>query len=59
MLRIKRHVALNPAATAASSGREAATMVLITSDGRSVNLAQERLVTTMMPESMLRRWQGH
>ena len=53
MLRSERHVALNPADTAASSGRAAATMVPITSGGKSVNLARELLVTTMMLESML------
>ena len=50
MLRSERHVALNTAETAASSGLAAATMVLITSDGKSVNLARELLVTTMMLE---------
>ena len=53
MLRSDRHVVLNTAETAASSGRAAATMVLITSGGKSVNLARELLVTTMMLEAML------
>ena len=53
MLRSERHVALNPADTAASSGRAAATMVLITSGGKSVNLTWELLVTTMMLLLML------
>lgn len=59
VLRSRRHVALNPRATAASSGCEAATMVLITSDGRSINLARKLLVTTMLLELMLSRWQVH
>ena len=59
MLRSERHVALNPADTAASSGRAAATMALITSGGRSVNLARELLVTTMMLDSRCLCRQGH
>ena len=50
MLRSERHVALNPAEGAASSGHAAATILLITSGGKSVSLARELLVTTMMPE---------
>jgi hypothetical protein len=59
MLRSERHVALNPADTAASSGRAAATMVLITSGGKSVNLARELLVTTMMLEPTLSSRQSY
>jgi hypothetical protein len=59
MLRSERHVALNPADTAASSGRAAATMMLITSGGRSVNLARELLVTIMMLDSKFLCRQGH
>lgn len=50
MLCSERHVPLNTADTAASSGLAAATMVLITPGGKSENLAREVLVTTMTLE---------
>ena len=53
MLRSERHVALNPRTPLPRQG--VATMVPITSGGKSVNLARELLVTTMMLEPMVLR----
>ena len=47
MLRSQRHVALSFDATAASSGDASATMLLITSSGRSVRLPREHLVAIL------------
>ena len=46
----QRHVERTATETAASSGHAAATVAAITSGGRSVILAQERLVTIMLLE---------